>query len=72
MLAVFCTLLFCFYVGINDQKQVFQSVGSKLSNHNSDESETGRHFENISAILKTSRDIRSLASRLEPIKNAET
>jgi hypothetical protein len=59
-------------VGINDQKQVLKSVGSKLSNHNSDESETGRHFENISAILKTSRFVGSLASRLEPIRNAET
>jgi hypothetical protein len=59
-------------VGINDQKQVLKSVGSKLSNHNSDESETGRHFENISAILKTSRFVGSLAIRLEPIRNAET
>jgi hypothetical protein len=38
-------------VGINDQKQVLKSVGSKLSNHNSDESETGRHFENIKIYL---------------------
>jgi hypothetical protein len=33
-------LLFWFYVVTNDQKQVFKNVGGKLSNHDSEESES--------------------------------